>query len=595
MTNEVTDGVTDGETEWLTEGGKLSQGAKFGSTAERLVLVLWGMGFLICMGILTVSLWKNKHKFSDAIRIEGNVYAHSQVETSFVSGIFSPKIYISSNLRKEEYSRRRELILYHERVHVKRRDYLWKLVSYIAFSILWFNPLSWIAYHMLVLDMEVSCDEAVIRRLGSRARKEYSYLLLSMTEDKKRRMFLEPAFSMSAVKERIVSVMKYHRPGKIATVFSVVIVILCSCGIASKPETVKELPAANQGEEKSTKFQEDMADFNDLIAQYEEKSGENVKYLNHDADENGMFYIVSLQGKDRKPKEYAKLKYEDGACIKETYEWSDAAVAYNEKLGEYWMPLEPYFEKEDVYFSSQRYNVSVYSIGQGNEKSSYITQNLLVKYDASTGKMIKFKVPQIKAKEIYSDDSKGIAANTYEKIEENRVLIMNSRKLFGWYDLNTGKCLDSLEDVSQELNYALDGKTSEDIIAVLSQKNGKTLEVNVYDIEDGKYQYTIPTDIKVSDMNALLENNTYFWKLDIHDDKIYLLTKEGVDAVEVGDDVWEKVMEPKESKLYYFTEDRMSISFFRIIDESKFYIFLWRDTTSLGTQVFDCCYTRSEN
>ena len=105
------------------------------------------------------------------------VYEAAGLGTPLVFGVLMPRIYLSAGMKDRE----RQLVLAHERVHIARRDYLWKLLAWGAVCLHWFNPLVWLAYRLAEADMEMSCDEAALARLGREVRKEYAEALLSLS------------------------------------------------------------------------------------------------------------------------------------------------------------------------------------------------------------------------------------------------------------------------------------------------------------------------------------------------------------------------------------------------------------------------------
>lgn len=203
------------------------------------LLGIWGSGVLCCWLHMIFSIIRTFWRYSDAACIGDNIYQHPLVDNSFVMGLLSPKIYISERLSVED----RRYILCHERVHIARKDYLLKPLVFTVFSLLWFNPLVWAAWYFMMKDMEISCDEAVIRKLGCQERKYYSSLLLSLSSGSKMIMSQYPGFSTRAVKERILSVMRYRKPGRAVTIMLCAAVLLCGCGIVSEPvKKVESVP-----------------------------------------------------------------------------------------------------------------------------------------------------------------------------------------------------------------------------------------------------------------------------------------------------------------------------------------------------------------
>lgn len=125
---------------------------------DEWIVMIWLAGVILLVAFLVTSLIRTRLKLSDARHLWDNIYTHPLVVNSFVAGIFAPKIYISEKIPEED----REYVLCHEKVHIKRKDYLVKPFMFLLVSVYWFNPLMWTAYFLMMKDMEVSCDEAVI-------------------------------------------------------------------------------------------------------------------------------------------------------------------------------------------------------------------------------------------------------------------------------------------------------------------------------------------------------------------------------------------------------------------------------------------------
>ena len=136
-------------------------------------------------------------------------------------------------------------MLCHESAHIQRRDYLVKPLGFLLLAIHWFNPLVWLAFHLMSRDMEMSCDEKVLSQLGEEARREYSLSLLSIGS---RRRFPAPnplAFGETGVKERVVNVMKFRRAKRWVTVAAAVAVVAVTAACAANPAGESLLPSAS--------------------------------------------------------------------------------------------------------------------------------------------------------------------------------------------------------------------------------------------------------------------------------------------------------------------------------------------------------------
>ena len=571
-------------------------------TAVQGVLGVWGLGTAVCVILLIVSLVRNKRRFADAILWEDNIYMHEAVENSFVGGVIAPKIYLSSKLCGDECGRERELILCHERVHVKRRDYLIKIVCFLAFSVLWFNPLCWAAYHFFVLDMEVSCDEAVIRRLGTQARKEYSYLLLAMADKGRYGWFQEPAFSISSVKERIVRVMRYQKPRRFISVVSVVIVLLCSCGIASQPETVKKLTSHRDMTKDAVQFVETMVDEDKDFKEFAGKMDATEVFC-HNVDSDGRYYELAALRTGYSYHDFMKIKWVDGAWKKEKVPWDKALTDYVKIIEEdrCWYSMISIYEGEEgqIYVAMEKYDVPDDEKHYKSPKK--VIENRLLRYDAENDRMVKVKAPKVfynRRDESGKQTGERVLAENqvlYYIFHDNKVLLNHyEEEYFGWYDLTTGERIDPASELYQEYTASWEMVKGDGVIATFSRQNGETIDINIYDLDEQKHLYTMPTDLKVSDVKKEIDNGSYFYDMDIRDNAVYLLTRNGVDKAEIGDDTWTRVMEPKTSRVYYYTEEKMETPNMFVVNDSEFYLNMHKRISESGAQPYYFRYSKAE-
>lgn len=155
-----------------------------------------------------------------AVRLEENVYLCGRIPAAFILGVFRPRIYLPSDLERN----RIPLVLAHERMHLKRLDPYWKLLGFAALALHWFNPLVWLGYHLFCRDLELACDEAVIRRMDGAGRRAYSEALLACSFPRRHLAAYPLAFGEVGVKTRIRAVLNYKKPG-----FWVVALALMAC------------------------------------------------------------------------------------------------------------------------------------------------------------------------------------------------------------------------------------------------------------------------------------------------------------------------------------------------------------------------------
>ena len=181
-----------------------------------------GTGLLLYSIVQYVIL---RRRLIGAIHLHGKTYLADYIDTAFVVGLLQPRIYLPSKVPERE----RTYILAHEQHHIRRFDHIFKLLAYIALCIHWFNPLVWIAFAMAGEDMEMSCDEAVIKKLGIEIRADYSASLLRLAMRKKIFSGLPLAFGEGDTRGRVLNMAKWKKPAKWV---AVICAILCVCIVA---------------------------------------------------------------------------------------------------------------------------------------------------------------------------------------------------------------------------------------------------------------------------------------------------------------------------------------------------------------------------
>ena len=171
---------------------------------------VWLVGMAVMVLYAVVSYLRLRRRVAVSMPLDGEagVWLCDSVATPFILGLLRPKIYLPSVM--EEGHRR--YVLAHERAHLQRGDHLWKQIGFAALTIHWFNPLCWLAYSLLCKDIELACDEKVIRSGTPDYKKHYSEALLACSLPVRHRVFCPLAFGEVGVKERIRAVMSYKKP-----------------------------------------------------------------------------------------------------------------------------------------------------------------------------------------------------------------------------------------------------------------------------------------------------------------------------------------------------------------------------------------------
>lgn len=169
---------------------------------------VWMTGVELLAVYAVLSYWRLRSRIADAVRIEKGIYKSDRISSAFILGVFKPKIYLPFGMDRNE----QEHVIRHEMAHIRRKDHWWKPLGFLLLMFHWFNPFVWVAYVLLCRDIELACDESVIRRLDHASRADYSQALLNCSVNRSAIVACPLAFGEVGVKERIRSVMNYKKP-----------------------------------------------------------------------------------------------------------------------------------------------------------------------------------------------------------------------------------------------------------------------------------------------------------------------------------------------------------------------------------------------
>lgn len=211
----------------------------------QVAAYVWLAGMVLLLFYAALSYGRLKKKVRASIRLEDGVYICDEIETPFILGLIKPRIYLSSGLEAGQQA----LIMAHERAHLKRRDHWWKPLGFLLLTLYWFNPLSWLAYILLCRDIEMACDEKVIRDLGKEGRLEYSQTLLASSIPHRAIMACPLAFGEVAVKERIRSVLNYKKPAFWIILLVLMASIVLAVCFLTNPKDDPVIPTSPSGSE----------------------------------------------------------------------------------------------------------------------------------------------------------------------------------------------------------------------------------------------------------------------------------------------------------------------------------------------------------
>ena len=188
--------------------------------------VLWLAGMAALLVHALVSAGKLKRKLATAILLRDNIYESEFVDSPFVFGVVKPNIYLPMHMDEGTAA----YVIAHEHAHLARRDHWWKVLGYLVLALHWFNPLVWLAYILFCRDIELACDEKVVKGLDGAARADYSQALLSCAAPGRAVAACPLAFGEGNIKTRVKSALHYKKPAfwvAAAAVLAVVIVAVC--------------------------------------------------------------------------------------------------------------------------------------------------------------------------------------------------------------------------------------------------------------------------------------------------------------------------------------------------------------------------------
>ena len=191
---------------------------------------IWVLGMAVMAAWAGISCLRVKKQVRESIFADGFCLC-DRITSPFIFGLFRPKIYLPSDLPESTRSH----VLAHERAHLARRDHWWKPLGYVLLTIHWFNPALWLAYVLLCRDIELACDERVVRSFSAGEKKAYSAALLGCSVNTRRVTACPLAFGEVGVKQRVKSVLNYKKPAFWIILAAVVLTIVLAAGLLTDP------------------------------------------------------------------------------------------------------------------------------------------------------------------------------------------------------------------------------------------------------------------------------------------------------------------------------------------------------------------------
>ncbi len=202
---------------------------------------LWLIGILLLLLYTIISFLKLKKKIGTAVLLRDNIYQSEAVVSPFVLGIIKPKIYIPFNMNEQNA----EHVISHEMAHIKRKDHLWKPLGFLILTLHWFNPMVWVGYILLCRDIELACDEKVIKNLNTEQRADYSEALFTCSVNRQMIAACPVAFGETDVKNRGKSVLNYKKPTFWIILVAIILSVVVAVCFLTNPLTHKNIIKRN--------------------------------------------------------------------------------------------------------------------------------------------------------------------------------------------------------------------------------------------------------------------------------------------------------------------------------------------------------------
>ena len=204
-----------------------------------VMAAVWLAGAAALLLYSAISYWRLRRRVREAVILRDNIYQSENAGSPFVLGIIQPKIYLPYSVDSGALA----YVIAHEQAHIRRGDHWWKPLAFLLLTVHWFNPLLWLSYILLCRDIELACDEKVIREMGSEQRADYTQALVSCSVSRRSIAACPLAFGEVGVKTRVNSVMNYKKPAFWIILASALICAAAAVCFLTNPKTEQSLPS----------------------------------------------------------------------------------------------------------------------------------------------------------------------------------------------------------------------------------------------------------------------------------------------------------------------------------------------------------------
>ena len=200
---------------------------------STILAIVWIVGIVVLLAYTIISYLRVKNKIGTAVLLRDNIYQSENVVSPFVLGIIKPKIYLPFNMNEQDMNH----VIAHENAHIRRKDHWWKPFGFLVLALHWFNPLMWLGYVLLCRDIELACDEKVVKEFDNDQKADYSQALLTCSVNRRIIAACPLAFGEVGVKNRVKSVLNYKKPAFWIVVVAIITSIAVAICFLTNPKT----------------------------------------------------------------------------------------------------------------------------------------------------------------------------------------------------------------------------------------------------------------------------------------------------------------------------------------------------------------------
>ena len=269
----------------------------YGNILMSKLGVIWICGvFGLLLYVVIMNLRLRGH-LKESVLLQEKVWLCDYVRSPFVFGFFQPYIYLPSGIDESDV----EYVIAHEKAHLQRKDHIWKMTAFLILAIYWFNPLNWVAFILFCRDIELACDEKVVKNMSAAEKKEYSESLLSCSFKKRIAVVYPLAFGEVGVKQRVKSILSYKKPTFAVLLLSFlgfIVIGICFLTNASQKHQFNESiptdlsPAQVQTKKKEIELQQ-------MLLDYDKDNITKVAVILENFDDVDAYANIVVVGKEK--------------------------------------------------------------------------------------------------------------------------------------------------------------------------------------------------------------------------------------------------------------------------------------------------------